>query len=125
VKTKKIGGVDCAERCFAWVGDENDTSTWKLPIHIPGNAAQTVNMVKDALGRFAQTQGIPDDEKSAVWHTIRGAGLALGLKVPDHAKKPKAPPMRPVEVKRDADTERLLAMADAKATAFLKSLGLE
>src|SRR5260370_11702279 len=32
-KTKKVGGKNLTSDKFAYVGDENDTSTWKLPIH--------------------------------------------------------------------------------------------
>jgi len=33
VRTKLVGGQNLPARCFACVGDRNDTATWKYPVH--------------------------------------------------------------------------------------------
>jgi HK97 family phage prohead protease len=97
-KTKKVAGVDLPASSFAYVGDESDTSTWKLPIHFPGDDTKTVNHIKDAIGRFPQTKGIPNSEKSAVWHKIVGAAKAHGIKVNEEKSVPDF-----VETRTDSD----------------------
>jgi len=70
-KTKRVGGKDLPSSAFAYVGDPNDPSTWKLPIH---DAAHCRN----ALARFNQTQGIPAGEKARSkprsWQRQRSSG---------------------------------------------------
>jgi hypothetical protein len=147
-KTKRVHGVDCGACCFAFIGNATDTNTWHVCLHVPGNSAKTVNAVRMALGRFDEMKGIPDGEREAVWHVVRGAALALGIRVeerakreaPAHEPKPVAEPpaaqtplspvvVKQVEMKEDPELDRALeaaaAMADAKATAWLKAIGLE
>jgi len=58
-KTKKIAGhFDLPSSSFAYVGDVEDTSTWKLPIFAPGNMPLSRNLLKSALFRFADTKDI-------------------------------------------------------------------
>jgi HK97 family phage prohead protease len=73
-KTKKVGGQELGPGSFAYVGDESDTSTWKLPIH-------DANHVRNALARFNQTKGIPDSERSKVLARIKAAAKKFGIKV--------------------------------------------
>jgi hypothetical protein len=40
-KTKRVAGVDLPSHCFAYVGDEEKTETWKLPINFPGDDKKT------------------------------------------------------------------------------------
>lgn len=75
-KTKKVGGKSLTSDKFAYVGDENDTSTWKLPIHDPAH-------VRNALARFNQTEGIPEDQKDKVYKRIVAAAKKFGIKVSD------------------------------------------
>lgn len=82
-KTKKVDGADLPASSFAYVGDKNDTSTWKLPIHFPGDVAKTQSHIRNALARFSQTKGIPSGEKDRVWHRIVGAAKAHGIHVSD------------------------------------------
>jgi len=79
-KTKRKGGKDLHASDFAYVGDPEDTSTWKLPIH---DAAH----VRNALARFNQTEGIPADEKAKVKGRIRAAAKRFGVTVSDEAEK--------------------------------------
>jgi len=65
-KTKRVAGVDLPASCFAYVGDKDDTSTWKLPISFPGDDEKTKTHIRNALARFNQTKGIPDGEKDKV-----------------------------------------------------------
>lgn len=73
-KTKTVAGKVLHAKDFAWVGDPNDPSTWKLPIHDEGHA-------RNALLRFNQTQGIPADKKDGVWRKIVAAAKKFGTKV--------------------------------------------
>src|SRR5258708_4858134 len=104
-KNKGMDGVDLHFRCFAYVGDESDTSTWHCCIHVLGDPAKTVNAIKNSLARFDETKGIPDSERGAVWHTVRGAALAHNVRVDRSilTKKTEAPAQvaepKPLKVK--------------------------
>ncbi len=133
-KTKKVANVDLSARCFAYVADESDTSTWHCPLFVPGDAAKTINAIKTSLGRFSETKDIPASERETVWHTLRGAALALGIAVERRTFAPKneaTPPAEqaptvPVQVKtKDPMIEAVIADADRRATELLRSLGLE
>jgi len=78
-KTKRVDGVDLPASCFAYVGDPDKTETWKLPIKFPGDEEKTAAHIRNALARFSQTQGIPDDEKPAVLAKIKRAAKAAGI----------------------------------------------
>jgi len=73
-KTKTVAGKVLHAKDFAWVGDPNDPSTWKLPIHDENHA-------RNALARFNQTQGIPPDKKNAVYKKIVAAAKKFGIKI--------------------------------------------
>ena len=98
-KTKKVAGVDLSSACFAYVGDEKDTSTWKLPLFIPGNVSLTRNHVKNAIARFAETKGIPVIERATVWQMIAGAAKAQGISVQRETPEPaKSETVKPVQL---------------------------
>ena len=80
-KTKKVAGADLASDCFAYVGDPDKTSTWKLPIKFPGDDEKTKSHIRNALARFDQTEGIPADEKPKVLAKIKAAAKANGIDV--------------------------------------------
>ena len=80
-ETKKVAGVDLPSHCFAYVGDENDTSTWKLPILFPGDDEKTKSHIRNALARWGQTKGIPAGEKDKVYKKIVAAAKKHGIKV--------------------------------------------
>jgi HK97 family phage prohead protease len=80
-KTKKVDGVELSSSSFAFVGDDSDTSTWKLPIDFPGDDEKTKRHIRNALARFSQTKGIPADEKPKVWKRIVAAAKKHGIKV--------------------------------------------
>lgn len=79
-KTKRKGGKDLHASDFAYVGDPDDISTWKLPIHDAAHA-------RNALARFDQTQGIPADKKAKVRARIVAAAKKFGIEVSETAKK--------------------------------------
>jgi Escherichia/Staphylococcus phage prohead protease len=79
-KTKRVDGEDLTADCFAWVGDANDTSTWKLPIKFPSDE-KTKSHIRNAIARFGQTKGIPEDKKAGVWKKIVSAAKKHGIKV--------------------------------------------
>ena len=79
-KTKKKAGEDLTADCFAYVGDKNDPSTWKLPIKFSTDA-KTKSHIRNALARFSQTQGIPEDKKAGVKAKIEAAAKKHGIEV--------------------------------------------
>lgn len=85
-KTKRVAGEDLGSDCFAYVGDKDDTSTWKLPIKFSTDA-KTKSHVRNALARFEQTKGIPEGEKAKVKSKIEAAAKKHGIEVSDEAKK--------------------------------------
>jgi hypothetical protein len=97
-KTKKVDGADLTADCFAFVGDEGDTSTWKLPIKFPGDEEKTKTHIRNALARFGQTKGIPADEKDKVWKKIVAAAKKYGIKVSEeNSQRAKDAGVRQVE----------------------------
>jgi hypothetical protein len=138
-KTKRVNGVDCPRHAFAYAPDELDTSTWLLPVWVPGDAQKSLNAVKSSIARFDQAKNIPDSERAAVWFTLYGSLLAHGFNTDrrtfasknEAAEKPPTPvpvKVKVVEqkpVKKDPKIEALIADADRRATAFLRSIGYE
>lgn len=109
-KTKKVAGIELPASSFAYVGDEKDTSTWKLPIHFPGDAAKTVNHIKNALARFPDTKGIPASDSSAVWHKIVGAAKAHGIKVNEKKSLDVVVEVRTEEIAETVVTEPVVVV---------------
>lgn len=79
-KTKRKGGKDLHASDFAYVGDAEEPSTWKLPVHDAAHA-------RNALARFNQTEGIPADKKAEVKSKIVAAAKKHGISVSDEAEK--------------------------------------
>lgn len=102
-KTKTVDGVKLPSHCFAYVGDEEKTATWKLPIEFPGDDEKTKTHIRNALARFSQTKGIPDDKKAEVKAKIVAAAKKHGIDVDDEGNT-KA-------------VREFIAAATAKATA--------
>lgn len=74
VRTKKVGGKNLTKDKFAFVGDANDTSTWKFPIH-------DADHVRNALARWGQAKGIPADKKAGVYRKIVAAAKKFNIEV--------------------------------------------
>jgi hypothetical protein len=136
-KTKKVDGVDLSLTAFAYVGNAQDTKTWKLPICFRGDEAKTVNHIKDALARFDETKAIPGQARRDTWLVLRGAAMAHGLPVPhkSFATTAEEKNQTQAEVKaqelsepkpesRDALAESI-AEADALADKMLRKLGFQ
>ena len=81
-KTKRVAGEDLPSSAFAYVGDPEDTSTWKLPIKFSTDE-KTKSHIRNALSRFNQTQGIPAGERSKVYQRIVSAAKQHGIDVSD------------------------------------------
>jgi cell division protein FtsB len=73
-KTKTVSGEELHASDFAHVGDPEDTSTWKLPIH-------DASHVRNALARFNQTQGMSEEEKKAAKAKIDAKAKSFGVEV--------------------------------------------
>ena len=80
-----MAGEDLGPGAFAYVGDENDTSTWKLPIKFSTDA-KTKSHIQNALARFNQTKGIPAGEKAKVKAKILAAAKAHGIHAAENEK---------------------------------------
>lgn len=91
-KTKRVAGEDLPASAFAFVGDKEDTSTWKLPIKF-STEEKTKSHIRNALARFNQTQGIPEGEKSKVLARIKRAAREHGI---DSDTAEKAAAARPL-----------------------------
>jgi len=81
MKTKKTAAVDLSAKCFLLVPDENEPSTWRLPVHVPGDLPKTINLVKNALARFHEMKVLPVGQRSALWNRLIGAATVLGIPV--------------------------------------------
>ena len=126
LKTKRVAGVDLPASSFAYVGDENDTSTYKLPLYIPGNHSLTRNLIKSALFRFADTKEIPDQQRAEVWRVIVGACRPHGIKVVQEPAKPQAPAppvgARPLDAE-EMELKQARAVGLLAAEKMLKRMG--
>jgi len=80
-KTKRVAGVDLSAKSFLYVGDLNDTSSWLLPVHVPGDAQKTINLLKNHLARFYEMKSIPTAHKKNLWIALCGACKAHGIPV--------------------------------------------
>lgn len=88
-KTKRVAGEDLTSSAFAYVGDKNDPSTWKLPLHF-SSEEKSKRHVRNALARFNQTKGIPEDEKESVHAKIVAAAHKYGIDVESEKAKAEA-----------------------------------
>lgn len=86
-KTKRVAGEDLTAACFAYVGDAEDTSTWKLPYKGFSTDEKNKSHVRNALSRFNQTQGIPADEKPKVKAKLVAAAKKHGIEVSEDTDK--------------------------------------
>ncbi len=86
-KTKRVAGEDLPASCFAYVGDAEDTGTWKLPYKGFSTEAKNKSHVRNALARFNQTQGIPSGEKAKVKSKLVSAAKKHGIEVSDKSVK--------------------------------------
>lgn len=71
IRTKRVDGKDLPASAFAFVGDPDETETWKLPIH-------DANHVRNALARFDQTEGL-GDKKAEAKAKILAAAKRFGI----------------------------------------------
>ncbi len=113
VKTRKVAGIDLSAKCFLLVPDLEDTSTWRLPVHIPGDMAKTVNAVKNCLARFHEMQGLPVGQRSALFNRLIGAATVLGIPV---AKDP---------IIAVTEEEIDLILAERQANELVSKISLE
>lgn len=79
-KTKRVDGEDLTAGDFLYVGDANDTSTWKLPWKFSTDE-KTKSHLRNALARFNQTQGIPAEEKKKVYAKLVRLAKKYGIHV--------------------------------------------
>jgi hypothetical protein len=84
-KTKRVAGEDLTSSAFAYVGDADDPSTWKLPIKF-STEEKTKSHIRNALARFSHTD-LPEGAKSKALARIRAAAKEHGIDVTTEAKK--------------------------------------
>jgi len=63
LKTKKVHGVDLPAVFVRVRWRRKRPATWVLPIHVPGDRQKTVNLIKSAAYRVADTKAIPESER--------------------------------------------------------------
>jgi hypothetical protein len=85
-KTSRVAGEDLTSDCFAYVGDPDDTSTWKYPLKF-STEAKSKSHVRNALARWGQHKGIPSDKEAGVRAKIVAAAKKYGIEVSDEADK--------------------------------------
>jgi hypothetical protein len=78
-KTKTVDGKELTAKSFAYVGDKDDPSTWKLPIHDKDH-------VQDALSRFDQAE-LPASAKAKVAKKLVAAAKRFGIDASGFAKE--------------------------------------
>jgi hypothetical protein len=113
MKTKKVAGQHLNAACFLLVPDENVPSTWRLPVHVPGDTQRTINLVKNNIARFHEMKAVPVGQRSALWNRLIGAATALGIPVSKD----------PVVTVTDAEID--LILAERAANEFVGKLKLE
>ena len=79
-RTKRVDGHDLTAKSFAYVGDPDKTTTWKLPIH-------DAKHVRLALGRFDQTD-LPADAKAGAYRKVTAAAKKFGIEVSESKSWP-------------------------------------
>jgi len=106
-KTKRVAGEDLESSAFAYVGDPDKTETWKLPIKF-SNDEKTKRHIRNALARFEQTKGIPEDKKEEVKAKIHAAATAHGIDVTEpSAKSAKVRDMLKSKIDAQAESKGL------------------
>lgn len=85
-KTKRVAGEDLPSSAFAYVGDEAETSTWKFPLHF-SSKEKSIRHTRNALSRWGEAKGIPDEAKAKVKAKIVAAAKKYGIDVADEAEK--------------------------------------
>jgi hypothetical protein len=126
LKTKKVHGVDLSASSFAFVGDVEDPKTWKLPLYFPNDTAKTINHIKNALFRFADTKEIPDAARTETWRTIAGAAKAHGIRVgtqPETVAKNAETKSPAITDEMEVDLKAARAVGELAAERFLKQIG--
>jgi hypothetical protein len=122
-KTKTVAGVALTAECFAYVGDPEKTSTWKLPIKFPGDDAKTKSHIRNALARFDQTQGIPADKKAEVKAKIHAAATTHGIDVAvEHGKSAKVREMLKAAIDKGTNGVTKNLWDVARAADLLQSI---
>ncbi len=128
-KTKKVAGEELTAGDFAYVGDPEETDTWKLPIKFDSDE-ETKKHIQLALDLFSDTEGIPADKKQEVYDKIVAAAKAHGIKTPaENGDKTKrtvevlpmpepiaAPTPEALEVQRRADIQAYADLAPGVVT---------
>ena len=98
--TKKVAGKNLPASAFASVGDPNDTSTWKLPVHDKAHA-------DNAAARLNQTADI---DKDAADKKIKAAQKKFGEDTSNRSVDPNSLPMTVEEIEDTLNRLRLIAI---------------
>ena len=119
-KTKRVAGEDLTSDAFAHVGDEADTSTWKLPIKFSTDA-KSKRHVQNALARFEQTD-LPADAKEKAKAKIHAAAHKYGIDVAEEEKKAAAAKAVLVEQLKKTYSAQLSKATGAKLEKSLQNI---
>lgn len=81
-KTKKVAGENLTREDFAYRGEPDKLSSWKLPINFKSEA-KTKRHIRNAIARFDQTDMPDKAEKAKAWERITAAAKKHGIQVSD------------------------------------------
>lgn len=120
-KTRRVDGEDLTSDCFLIVGDESDTSTWKLPWKFSTDE-KTKSHLRNALARFNQLKDVGQDVKDKAWKKLVKLCKEYDIEVSDEENKSQAHPLTRAqlddlaEARDQANLEEtfLLALADIR-----------
>ena len=86
-KTKRVAGEELSSDCFAYVGDKENTATWKLAIGGFSSEDKTKRHIRRSLLCAAGAKGIPDEDKPKVKAKIVAAAKKHSVEVSEDADK--------------------------------------
>ncbi len=81
VKTKRVDGVEYQARSFAYVGDPNDTATWRF-LYAADDPKISAKHVRAAIEAYQLTDGVPAEARDGVLTKLLGAAEVLKVDFP-------------------------------------------
>jgi len=126
-KTKKVDGCHLNASSFAFVGDENDTSTWKFALRVPGDEKKTINQLRGNLARWPQiAPSIPESQRPTVALVLLGACKSHFTVDPSVEFELLLPVETEEELKtQEAEEKVSAAVADLKETRYYETMTSE
>lgn len=80
-KTKRVDGVEYESKAFAYVGDPNDTASWRF-LFVAETPDASAKHVRAAIDAYKLTDGVPVEARESVLTKLLGAARVLGVEFP-------------------------------------------